>query len=704
MSAPLNGATPHEATRADRSEFDLQLTDKSMAELLDVRAWGEVLATYANTMRMAVALTDLRGRLIETCHNPQQAWAFARGESGIPAEACPFCLAPAIPCRAVIETLQTGEVTLVHDLAGLAHVAVPLTLGKRAFGAIVAGQVFDRYPEQLSLRRVAKHFQVSAQELWRISNHQTPVSRATLLVYGKLLAVLGCAFLRERYATILDRRLTEANLRYRLMIEGATEYAFFSVNPSRVVTSWNTGAERLFGYAEKEILGKDSARLFSPESLEATLPDGALQGVERRGHVHSGGWKVRKDSTRFFAEDILASLGDEQPREFGILVHDVTERRRTESALLQSQKLESIGVLASGIAHDFNNLLTGILGGLSFVAGVLPSDHAAARVLRVAQQSSERAAALTHQLLAYAGKGQFELRQIDLSRLIQDLLPLIESSVPKIAELQLDLPEDLPLMEADPSQMEQVVMNLIINGAESIGPEGGRIRVSTGAGVGEIYLEVADSGCGMNEETKACIFDPFFTTKFTGRGLGLAAVSGIIRAHHGRLMVESALGVGTIFRVYFPSDEGRTLEQEEVELRPDSRCTGTILIVDDEDGIRRVAQTILTGDGYDVVLAENGRVGVQTFAKDPDAFTAVLLDMTMPVMGGKKALKRMRELRADLPVIISTGYSEDVAREEIGGNPGISFIQKPYTAERLSAKVREATRDVERLAFRAANK
>ncbi len=376
----------------------------------------------------------------------------------------------------------------------------------------------------------------------------------------------------------------------------------------------------------------------------------------------------------------------------------MSERRDAEAALLQSHKLESIGVLASGIAHDFNNLLTGILGGLSFVRSTLPPDHAAAPVLRLAEESSERAAALTHQLLAYAGKGQFIIRAFDFCKLVRDLLPLIESSIPKSVDIQLNLADGLPTILADPSQIEQVVMNLVINVAEAIGPGSGAIRIAAstsewrapdGTSRTEVVMEVADSGSGMSDATKARIFDPFFTTKFTGRGLGLAAVSGIIRSHEGRMTVESSPGRGTTFRVFFPAGPVAAAQEATRAEAATKRGTGTILVVEDEAPLRLLSEAMLESLGYEVLVAENGREALKILSEQSAAISAVLLDMTMPVMGGKETLLRMREIRPGLRVIITTGYSEELAREELGPFLNLDYIQKPYNVARLEHKIRE---------------
>jgi signal transduction histidine kinase len=238
----------------------------------------------------------------------------------------------------------------------------------------------------------------------------------------------------------------------------------------------------------------------------------------------------------------------------------------------------------------------------------------------LAEQSTEKAAGLTHQLLAYAGKGKFDVKRLNFSALISEMLSLINTSIGKHVQLQLSLPFHLPWIEADASQIQQIVMNLVINGAEAIGPEGGTLRVSTGVsgsgGEKMVFMEVQDSGSGMSEATKARIFDPFFTTKTKGRGLGLAAVSGIIRSHNGKMEVDSVLGEGTTFKVFFPAVEPTAETQE----APPAECTsggGTILVVDDEPLLRDLAKTTLERCGYTVLVAENGLEGVNIFRENP---------------------------------------------------------------------------------------
>jgi PAS domain S-box-containing protein len=663
------------------SDFDL---GQWGAELLDPDSWGETLSRYGRTMKVAVALTDVDGRLLGPCHTPQPVWSMVARTYSQPGQ-CPFCLAPRTPCTAVADALATGEIAYAEDQCGLAHAAIPLFLGHQRLGALIAGQTFVQYPQPLALQRVAKHFGASPQDLWSAAVRQVPHSRATLRLYADLLASLGQAFLRQRYAAILNRKLHQTNERYRLMIEGSKDYALITFDGSGCVTSWSPAAERLFGYAESEIVGRNYAAFFPPEDVQSGLPPREILLAERNGWIEQEGWRIRKDGTRFLAKIVTARLGEGDAREYGKLLRDVTEERKSAEAALQAQKLESIGVLAGGIAHDFNNLLTSILGNVSLAMAGLAANDPTRPLLDLAERSSLKAAALIAQLLSYAEKGTAVVTRFDLSRLISEILPLIQTSIPKTVRLDLSLLPDLPWIRADASEIEQIVMNLVINGAESIGPEGGSLRVSTGASAPDVYLEVRDSGCGMDEATQRRIFEPFFTTKFTGRGLGLSAVSGILRRLDGRLEVKSAPGEGSTFRIVFPGLPAQLPEPKAI-VKPDPRGTGLILVVDDEAPVRDLARAVLERYGYSVLTAENGQEAVDLFQRHADTITAVLLDLTMPVMGGGEAFHLINQIRPGIPVILSSGYGESSVRDQFTGALA-GVIKKPYTVAELREKI-----------------
>jgi PAS domain S-box-containing protein len=693
---------PHNPSQAlmgdgiDRAE----LTPELCAELLDPVSWEKILKLYAKTMKLAVALIDPQGNLVGTCHNPQPIWSLAHDAKPEWSPGCLFCISGISSepgtCTAARDAERADAVVMVHDQAGLAHIAAPLTLGGRHFGTLIAGQVFDRYPEPLRLQRMAKEVGLSAQQVWHTAVQQAPISRANLLVYGDLLGMVGRTVLRERYGTILERKLADTNRRFQLLVDGAKDYAIFTMDAAGLVTSWNAGAEHLLGYTRAEMLGRHFSAIFTPEDVQNGVPQRELQTAARQGRVEYERRHARKDGSQFLANGFLAAVGQSEGLEFGMISSDITERRKTEIALFQAHKMESLGVLAGGIAHDFNNLLTSIMGNASLIletSSELDPDRGS---LEDIVASSMRAAELTNQLLAYAGKGRFVITRFDLSELIREIPHLIQASIPKMVRLELALAPDLPWIEADATQIRQIVMNLMINAAEAIGSGGGTVWVSTGMSALEpaeesqpgrfVYLEVRDSGCGMDKATRARIFDPFFTTKLTGRGLGLAAVSGIVRGHNGRMQLESVPGEGTTFRISLPALEGSFPKAVKPVSSLDVHCTGTILVVDDEAMIRQLATLALKRLGYTVLVAENGREAVRIFQEREADITAVLLDMAMPVMNGEQALQRIRAIRPDVPVLVASGDSEMVTRERFADN--VDFIQKPYTIPQLAKKIK----------------
>jgi len=370
-----------------------------------------------------------------------------------------------------------------------------------------------------------------------------------------------------------------------------------------------------------------------------------------------------------------------------------------ETQLVEAQKLESLGVLAGGIAHDFNNLLTGILANVSLMRLSLPETSELREHTDQIESVTLRAADLCRQLLAYSGRGRFVVAPLDASDLVRDTAQLLKLSMGKSAVLRLNLAAGLPPVAADATQIRQALMNLVLNAAESLGNRVGHVTVTTGLeradsealrstflapelpGGEYVFLEVVDDGCGIGAELQSKIFDPFFSTKFTGRGLGLSAVLGIVRGHRGALKLSSELGRGTTLRLLFPAVTAR------VEPSPVSRSPlpsrGTVLVVDDEDAVRVVAARILRSSGFDVITASDGREGLALFHEHHEVIVAVLMDLTMPAMDGVEALREIRALNARVPVVLMSGYNEQDAVDRFAGSGLSGFLQKPFTVEML---------------------
>ena len=386
------------------------------------------------------------------------------------------------------------------------------------------------------------------------------------------------------------------------------------------------------------------------------------------------------------------------------------ERRQSESRMLQAQKLESLGLLAGGLAHDFNNLLVGILGNTSLARAGIPEKDPAADLLLEAERAARRAGDLANQMLAYSGKGSFVIRAFDLGEMVREMTSLLEASISKKARMEMILMPDLPQLQGDVTQIRQVIMNLITNASEAIGGDTGTITIRTSlertgptggyepflsaspAPGPYVSLQVSDTGCGMDEETGHRIFEPFFTTKFAGRGMGMAAVLGIIRGHRGRILVDSTPGIGSTFTILLPcSPTSASAEEEWADQDgwPDGGAGASILIVDDEEIVRNVSRRALESGGFTVHEAANGRAALELLLAEAPAVDAVLLDLTMPELDGRETLVEIERIRPGLPVILSSGYSELDAGSRLSGLSYAGFIHKPYGSEELLQMVRK---------------
>jgi signal transduction histidine kinase/CheY-like chemotaxis protein len=421
--------------------------------------------------------------------------------------------------------------------------------------------------------------------------------------------------------------------------------------------------------------------------------------------------RIRKDGRPIWISVTASPIRDRHGDVVAIstTARDITEIKALEEQLRQAAKLESLGVLAGGIAHDFNNLLVGILGNASLVRDTLPPSSSVRPMLESVIDASQRAAVLTRQLLAYAGKGKFVIQPVDVSDLVRDMTKLVKASIPKSVVLRPRLAPGLPPVVADMAQIQQLIMNLVINAAEAIGDNPGSVTITTGeqqivdgetsgTTVGAdpitpgryVFFEVEDDGAGMDEATIAKIFDPFFTTKFTGRGLGLSAALGIVRGHQGFIQVASSPGLGSMFKVLFPVAQERIAPQPVHEVKNDLTGSGVILVVDDEEMVRRVATMMLADLGYTILEAANGQEAIELLQHNLSNIMLVILDLSMPVMDGEECLRRLRSVKPDVPVLLSSGFSETEAARRFQSAGAATFLQKPYTAQHLADLVKSA--------------
>ncbi|MBN2588209.1 MAG: PocR ligand-binding domain-containing protein [Candidatus Fermentibacteraceae bacterium] len=386
------------------------------------------------------------------------------------------------------------------------------------------------------------------------------------------------------------------------------------------------------------------------------------------------------------------------------------QNRVVEAQMLNAQKLESLGVLAGGIAHDFNNLLMVILGNAELAIGSLPEDGSSPEHLVEIKKVARQAADLCNQMLAYAGRGKFVIEVIHLNSLISDMKHILQMSVSKNVTLSYRLIEDCPQIRGDPGQLKQVLLNLVVNVSEAIGDNGGMIEIETGIAdrrevlntgtlfgflpEGENYLclKVTDNGCGMEEATLNRIFDPFFSTKLTGRGLGMAAVLGIMKAHRSAINVSSSPGSGSSFSFFLPFHEAHEKGSTNIrsgDAQGRGARTGTVLLVDDEEGIRQVAGKMLECIGFTVLTAADGQKAVSILKAGTDPVDCVLLDLTMPGLSGAETCSEIRKLDPDLKIVISSGFDEKDASRQVPREYISGFIQKPYGLAALDQKLRE---------------
>jgi two-component system cell cycle sensor histidine kinase/response regulator CckA len=508
-----------------------------------------------------------------------------------------------------------------------------------------------------------------------------------------------------------ELRLRTSEERFRGVFEHATVGIFQTAPDGRLLTA-NPAFARLLGYASAaqmlmEVQDVRRQLYVHPESRDALVAR-ALAGEVL---VRSPSEYRRRDGSIMVGELTLAAVRDDRGQLVCLqgFIEDVTERRRMEEErrnleqqVLRAQKLESLGVLAGGVAHDFNNLLTGILGNASFAREQLPPDNSLVPLLQQIEQAALSATDLTRQMLAYSGKGRFVVEPVDISAIVAGLDHLIRAAVPRTATLDLALAPELPYIEADAAQLRQVVMNLVTNAAEALVAQAGAVRVATGHGHGPdlvppaatidgavpagpaVFLEVTDTGCGMDAATRGRVFEPYFSTKFVGRGLGLPAVQGIVRGHRGAIALVTDPTHGTRVRVLLPTIA--VPQPAEPAPPPPPARTATVLVVDDEEGVRSIARLALERHGFQVLDAADGRTALDVFAAHANAIDVVLLDVAMPELSGDEVCRELRRRRPDLRVILSSGYND--GRAQHAGDGATAFLQKPYRVGTLIDTVR----------------
>jgi PAS domain S-box-containing protein len=514
----------------------------------------------------------------------------------------------------------------------------------------------------------------------------------------------------------------ETERRFRLLVQGVTDYAIFMLDPEGVVTNWNTGAQHIKGYTAEEIVGEHFSRFYTPEDIEARLPWKALETARREGRFSAEGWRLRKDGTRFWANVVIDAIPDESGALIGFakVTRDLTERReaqleleRSQAALAQAQKMEAVGQLTGGLAHDFNNLLTGITGSLDLMKTRLAQGriNELERYITAAQGAASRAATLTHRLLAFARQQTLEPKAVNANRLVSDMEELVHRTVGPSVTIETVLAAGLWPCFCDPNQLENALLNLCINARDAM-PDGGRVTIETantwvdGSAATErdmlrgqyIAVCVTDTGTGMPPEVIARAFDPFFTTKPAGKGtgLGLSMIYGFAKQSGGQVRIYSEVGQGTTVKIYLPRHSGKLVDdsigRDETKL-PRAEPGETVLVVDDEPTVRMLIGDTLADLGYQAIEAADAASGLKVLESDAK-IDLLITDVGLPGgMTGKQMADKARERRPKLKVLFITGYAENAAISNGHLDPGMHVLSKPFPMDKLAGRIRSIIKE-----------
>ncbi|WP_218191050.1 response regulator [Enhydrobacter aerosaccus] len=514
-----------------------------------------------------------------------------------------------------------------------------------------------------------------------------------------------------------ERLRIESRLQH--FVEGVVDYALFMLDPNGIVTNWNTGAQRIKGYAASEIIGRHFERFYTPEDRAAGVPARALQTAIREGKFEAEGLRVRKDGTTFWANVVINPIRDDKGELLGFakITRDVTERhraqealQRTQEQLAQAQKMEGIGQLTGGVAHDFNNLLTVIIGNLESIRrtlGTTPLDHERlGRSIDHAMRGAERAASLTQRLLAFSRRQPLDPKPVNVGRLVAGMSELLRRTLGEQVAIETVLAGGLWPVLVDPNQLEVSILNLAVNARDAM-PGGGKLTIETAnAHLDEAYaraqtevvpgqyvvLAISDTGVGMSREVQARAFEPFYTTKDIGQGtgLGLSQVYGFVKQSGGHVKLYSEEGYGTTVKLYLPrlmAEQDVLVEPEQVHHTPRSRNGETILVVEDDEDVRAHSTGILRELGYDVLEAATAAAGLQLLHGHPE-IRLMFTDVGLPGgMNGRQLADHARSIRPDLKVLFTTGYARNAIVHEGRLDPGVSLLTKPFTFSDLARKL-----------------
>ncbi len=492
--------------------------------------------------------------------------------------------------------------------------------------------------------------------------------------------------------------LLEAERRFRLLVQGVTDYAIFMLDPEGRVANWNAGAERIKGYTPAEIVGEHFSRFYTPEDIDTGVPDRALETALETGRYEAEGWRVRKDGTRFWASVVLDAIRAEDGKLIGFakITRDMTEKREVQlrleesrEQLFRAQKMEALGQLTGGLAHDFNNLLTAILGACELGLRNVNDTDKVKRMLEGVRSSAQRGGNLTKQLLAFARAQPLEITQIDLKQFFSDVATLVRPSLRSDIEVVTEISDQLWPIDADAGALELALLNLAFNARDAM-KDGGTLRISAHNDIlhgapenlrGEhVVLKVSDTGHGMPRDVMERVFEPFFTTKSFGEGtgLGLSQVFGFAKQIGGAVHVELELGKGATFTLYLPASRGAGAAQA----MNGANTLGRVLIVEDDAFVAELVAAMFGELGFESAVAHSAREALERLAGG-DKPKLVFTDVVMPGgITGIELARKLRERFPELPILLTTGYSQQVSVTE-----GFPVLQKPYEMSALAGAI-----------------
>ena len=509
---------------------------------------------------------------------------------------------------------------------------------------------------------------------------------------------------RTQEMTAAFARLQASEQRFRLLVQGVTDYAIFMLDPEGVVANWNLGASRIKGYAAEEIIGRHFSQFYTAVDRHAGVPHRALETARRTGKYEAEGWRVRKDGTVFWANAVIDAIHDGAGRLIGFakITRDLTERRATEEQLRQAQKMEAVGQLTGGVAHDFNNLLTAIIGNLEMLGTILPEDSSASRYASAALRAAGRGARLTEQLLAFSRRQEIRSQIVNVNDILRETMILCQRTLGEGIEIKQRLQPEIWTCDIDAAQLEAAILNLAANARDAMNRVGRLVIASKNVTLGEggetglaagdfVVVSVSDTGCGMSSDEAARAFEPFFTTKEVGKGtgLGLSQVYGFAQQAGGAARIDSKKGVGTTVDIYLPRKDGPLAMQEVAADRLAGGASGyTILVVEDDADIREMITTMLSDLGYRILVAETGPEAL-AILRHERSVDLLFTDVIMPAgMSGTDLARTASRLRPDLKILLTSGYA-GIEPEAIAARADFPFIAKPYRALALGRKLKE---------------